>query len=567
MQYRSVTVESTRNSSPVAAQAATVLAREVRERGCAEGHPALTVALIVDQCLPPESYAIGDASPHRVEVRAGSEAALFFGAGRFLRDCRFDDSGCTPGAWRGTSSPECAIRGMYFATHFHNFYHDAPIGQVTQYVQELALWGCNALMVWFDMHHYASIDDPAAVSMIERLHTILRAAQDVGMQPGLLYLGNEGYSSTPASVRVTPGPYQYNCEICPSLPGALDEIRRTRGQVLDAFADLDLAFVCVWPHDQGGCGCAACNPWGAQGFVECVRTTAPLVRARFPRAKLIASTWCFDKFLSGEFEGFWGSLARESGLADMVMADSHSGFPPFVLTHPLPGRVSLVNFPEISMMGQTPWGGFGHNPLPQHIERTWGVSKHLLDGGFPYSEGIFEDINKAITLQLYWKRDRSIRDIVEEYAASQWVPDHARELADVVMRIGDAGHIGLGGDGILDNALFASDRVRREQPSQFPGRYYSLPQADFSAANCAALDRALNEAPRWVRESWRWRTFALRVRLESAIRASGGTASPDADRMFGELSRIYCASNAEPPVCPPDSGVVAALVSHARKGV
>ena len=56
---------------------------------------------------------------------------------------------------------------MYFASHFHNFYHDAPVEAVERYVGELALWGINALMVWYDMHHFTGIDDPAAQAMTD----------------------------------------------------------------------------------------------------------------------------------------------------------------------------------------------------------------------------------------------------------------------------------------------------------------------------------------------------------------------------------------------------------------
>jgi hypothetical protein len=42
------------------------------------------------------------------------------------------------------------IHGMYFASHFFNFYHVAPIEQVYRLQEDLALRGCNALMAWYD---------------------------------------------------------------------------------------------------------------------------------------------------------------------------------------------------------------------------------------------------------------------------------------------------------------------------------------------------------------------------------------------------------------------------------
>ena len=54
------------------------------------------------------------------------------------------------------------MRGIYFATHFGNWYDYASERELREYVEELALWGCNQVRVWFDMHDFACADvDPA----------------------------------------------------------------------------------------------------------------------------------------------------------------------------------------------------------------------------------------------------------------------------------------------------------------------------------------------------------------------------------------------------------------------
>lgn len=50
----------------------------------------------------------------------------------------------------------------------------------------------------------------------------------------------------------------------------------------------------------------------------------------------------------------------------------------------------------------------------------WQAFRHLLSSGFPYSEGIYDDVNKAIMLQLWWEPGRQPRDIIREYAAYEW---------------------------------------------------------------------------------------------------------------------------------------------------
>ena len=66
----------------------------------------------------------------------------------------------------------------------------------------------------------------------------------------------------------------------------------------------------------------------------------------------------------------------------------------------MPGGLPLLNFPDISMYGQNPWGGYGANPHPGRLQQRWDETKKKLSGGFPYSEGIYEDINKVICAQL-----------------------------------------------------------------------------------------------------------------------------------------------------------------------
>ena len=62
----------------------------------------------------------------------------------------------------------------------------------------------------------------------------------------------------------------------------------------------------------------------------------------------------------------------------------------------MPGGFPLLNFPEISMWNQGPWGGYGANPFPNRLQQRMNEIKGKLSGGFPYSEGIYEDLNEVI---------------------------------------------------------------------------------------------------------------------------------------------------------------------------
>ncbi|MCK5804470.1 MAG: GNAT family N-acetyltransferase, partial [Lentisphaeria bacterium] len=184
-------------------KAAELFARELLERTglVAESADARSadIVLDVDGELLPESYRLAGVTPLRVS--GGDGRGVIYGVGRLLRSSQLEPECFRPTEWRGTSVPTNPARAMYFASHFHNFYHVAPIEKVVRYVEDLALYGCNALSVWFDMHHYSGMDDPDAVAMVTRLRRLLEAANGVGMGAALTMLGNEGFTTTPENVK------------------------------------------------------------------------------------------------------------------------------------------------------------------------------------------------------------------------------------------------------------------------------------------------------------------------------------------------------------------------------
>ena len=497
-----------------------------------------------------EGFEVSAQGKGTVVIAGGDDRGLLYGVGKFLRTSTFERGTFRPSAWRGRSVPERSVRGMYFATHFQNYYHAAPVREIERYVEELALWGCNALAVWFDMHHFAGIQDPAAQAMLRRLRSILRAAKRAGMQLALTTLVNEAYAGSPPELRADwtaghDGYFQepaghYRLELCPSKPGALDLILRWRREMLEAFADLGIGHVIVWPYDQGGCTCGRCAPWGCNGFLRTAEPVARLVREVLPEAKVVLSTWYFDHFTSGEWAGLQRAFAQgRPAWADYLMADDNGdNYPAFPLEHGVPGGLPLLNFPEISMYRMRPWGGYGANPLPAHFQTMWDTVGARLSGGFPYSEGIFEDMNKAVVLQHYWG-GRPAAETVREYAAYEFGAGAADEVRDVVGDM-EAQH---GHDLCGWKTPLTIGELRR---GLCPAKRSETPQAIYRAtALRGAADRARRLArierrmPAADRDAWRWRILRLRAEVDAEIERSEGRTNERLDALFSELDRIY----------------------------
>ncbi|MBS3762592.1 MAG: hypothetical protein KGZ25_04710, partial [Planctomycetes bacterium] len=385
--------------------------------------------------LGSETFKIADENGGSVVVAGGDPKGLLYGTGKLMRTSLMRPRSFVPGEWRGESGPDRPVRGMYFATHFHNFYHCAPIKKIQKYVEELALWGINALQVWFDMHHFHGIEDPAAQQMIERLRAILEAGKSVGMDVGLCLLANEAFADSPEELRADPntGTAHYRVELCPNKTGAKELMLKWFDQEFEAFQGIGIDQIWLWPYDQGGCACEKCAPWGANGFLEMSEAIAELARDRWPELTVILSTWLFDLGnRDGEWEGLTEAFDTRPEWLDYILADGHEHFPDYPLEQGVPGDLPLLNFPEISMFQMFPWGGFGANPQPSRFQGLWNRVGGDIAGGFPYSEGIFEDINKAIFAHLYWDEDSSAEEAVREYATWEFGRDHVEDVVQAI---------------------------------------------------------------------------------------------------------------------------------------
>lgn len=478
--------------------------------------------LAIDPTIGPEGFRIEDA-PDGVRIVGNDERGVIYGVGKFLRDP----------AWRGTSVPKLPVRGIYFATHFHNFYHDAPIELVQRYVEDLALWGINSLTVWFDMHHFDGIKDPAAQAMLDRLKAIFGTARSVEMDRGLVLIANEGYNNSPVEMRAT-GPGRggfYKRELCPNAPGAEELILRQFEEELDAFSEVGINHVWIWPYDQGSCSCGKCKPWGSNGFLKIARPVADLARKRMPGCKVYLSAWYMD---DGEWAGVSSTLEEDSSWADgVVLQPDHFGTKKNAAS-PLP----IVGFPEISMAGMYPWGGFGANPQPDAFQKYWDEARADSYGGWPYSEGIFEDINKAIFAQFYWDPHRPAWDTVREYAAFEFGADVAEDVVQVIRTLEQNHHV-----------RWWPALANREDPfaaADIP------PQPDPGAEEAYELAKHIDSRLSVsARRSWRWRIVYLRALLDAELKMNGGEPNAACQDAFQELTRLYHAGNAWWPVKPP----------------
>jgi hypothetical protein len=429
-------------------------------------------------------------------------------------------------------------------THFFNFYHLAPIELLQRYIEDLALWGFNLVVFGFDIHKFEGIEDPAAQAMLQRILAIGRTAKKLGLDTGLGIAVNDAYANSPVAMRAdwTAGhdgyihelAAHYHLELCPNKPDAKLLLMKWREEIFVALKDLGLDYAIPWPYDNGGCTSSTCKPWGANGYLSLAQPIAEMARREFPGCRIILSTWLFDYFTSGEYAGLEKNLEKEKvDWIDYILVDEFRGVERYSgpASRQPPGQFPLVSFPEISMWGAFPWGGFGANPLPIHHQKLWAAGKDSLAGGFLYSEGIFEDLNKVLYSQFYWSKDRQADSVVNEYIAYEFSPIVVDSVRRAIR--------------ILEKNL-----PRRAENLETGVPRFVLEHYDGAEEAFDLIQSADKELPSRVRTSWRWRILYLRALIDAELVKNDFRISSRSEEALKELTNISYAHSAILAVSP-----------------
>lgn len=516
------------------------LAERMDDRGIAvsDSQADYTFSFGIDASLKDERYTVQkDGSV--ITVAGANESAVFAAAGAYMNASFFDGRGrFIPSENEIDFTPRNPLRGMYFASHFHNFYQNAPIGELYSVMEDLAFRGCNTLLLWFDMHHYTSMDDPGASFMVDRIKKLFTYAEKIGMGTALLTLSNEAFSTSPEALRaenIKQNAYHkrpedhYGVEICPSKKGGMEEILKERREMLQVFKDVKVDYLVYWPYDQGGCTCRECQPWGSNGYLRILPEFRDLAKEIMPGSRLIVSTWYFDKFIDGEWEGFCRHLtAGDLGEFDYIMSFFRHGNIPECITEDIRKRYRFISFPEISMEGCQPWGGFGASTLLSSLQKTNETCRGIYAGGYPYSEGIFEDINKSVMLGWYTGRYMTSDEALKSYLSYEFCvhDEELDELSDAVYR--------------LEKSL---TKTKAFGPGEEPK--FVVENPDDTASVAAVFEKYNEILPEKIRAGWKFRLLYLRAVIDRELVLTDGypLRSEICENALYEVNSIYHADD------------------------
>lgn len=505
-----------------------------------EGDKVITVSFADDASCSGDNYRICVNEDH-IDVYANTVVGFNCAAGYLLRNQHTH-----------IQSTEIKMandyRGVYFATHFFNYYHISPIEELYDYLENLALWGMNALWVWFDMHHYKSIQNDDAQEMIQRIRQMFIKAKELGMKTHMGHTSNEYYDGAPAHLlaqnSTESGKYFarpigfYGKELCPSQLEGEKLLLSSFDELLTYFDDIGIDSVGLSPYDQGGCTCDACYPWGGNGHFKISKKKAEIAKQHFPDAEIVFSTWRFGAFSNADWPSVLQSIQNDSDWFDYLLIDIFFPQPPEFSNV----TKSVIWFPDISMGYHTPWGGFGANPYPKAVKEQLESAHPLCHGGSMYSEGLFEDINKITALELMRDPNLTPKEIAKEYCSFYFVPEYADALADIILRL----EVTSARKTITAEGVHCD--CPSEKPTALPTFVITNPEdVENIARDMIAIDKQM---PDEIKATWRYQQIYLRALGDWELVKNNGLPNEKTDEIYEKLVDMYYAQNAV-YVCSP----------------
>jgi len=334
------------------------------------------------------------------------------------------------------AEPVFESRVLYAPGHFGNSYEVMGEREARELLHEAQYWGFNGYCDWFDTVDCADpFGDPhynLGKALWNRKKTHFKSAQDLGFRCGLCITPNhvfldqcrpEWRAERGESGRI------FGQLICPSIPEARAVILNNYDNLFRdlAQAGVHLRFLSPCPYDYGGCACPACNPW--------ILTFAVLCRDIYEVALR------YHPGIEMHFVGWWWSEEEHRLFADWADAKapawvkSISLHIPYgkmdVSGVPLPAGCERRAFVHIGYADQAqPRDCYGHlGPViaAERLPKTLRALKaHGVTGFMAYSEGIYEDVNKALVAGIASAQYDDAGAVLRAYARRYFQADETR---------------------------------------------------------------------------------------------------------------------------------------------
>jgi hypothetical protein len=320
-------------------------------------------------------------------------------------------------------------RELYCPAHFGNSYEVMWSREMKEMLSEAAYWEFNAYGDWFDA---ADLKNPRNNPRNERNipqvscdHKVesFQTASELGLDLDLVITPNHVYTDQLRDdllAQPDEEGHMFGQLLCPSIPEAREIILQNNRDIFDDLreAGVNLSYISCCPYDYGGCACGKCDPWIIT-FLKLVLDIHEVAREYFPevRPRLIGWWWSKDEH---DLVKEWveaNAPDRFHSLTSMIVYGETA--PDESLA--IPGSVESHAFVHIGYADKAePKDVYGHwgptiaaNRIPETVRQ---LETRGYTGYTAYSEGLFDDVNKAMLGALTSGKASDPTDVLREYA-------------------------------------------------------------------------------------------------------------------------------------------------------
>lgn len=320
-------------------------------------------------------------------------------------------------------------RELYCPAHFGNSYEVMWPNEMRDLLSEAKVWGFTHYSDWFDNQDLRSpaslgLHDDYSTGPLYRQRKIshYQSASELGFGLNMVLTPNHVYmdqvSSDVAAERSESK--IFGQLVCPSIP-------RGREIILDNHRDLfrelfeagvRLTSISPGPYDFGGCTCERCSPW-IISFGKLIVDIHTIGREFYPDLELRLFGWwwtaeehlLFSDWANTEHPGLFRSLASYIPY-DSVAPDASLKYPEACERHAFV-HIGYADTTDLHDL----YGGWGPTIAPNRIEETLSsIAKQGVTGFIAYSEGVYDDVNKALIAGMSSGTYGSAADVLSAYA-------------------------------------------------------------------------------------------------------------------------------------------------------
>ena len=441
--YSSTVITRGESASEVEKTAVTVLVEEVRKRngmlgwqtsaeapdtgpliiattsldGLSLGHLAPASVRQAVAGLKPEGFVletqVTEGNRPIVWVVGADARGLLYGVGKLLRMLRFGTHSATLDAdTRIVTAPAYPIRGHQLGYRNRANSWDAwDVPQFDQYIRELALFGANSV------ENIPFEDGSPGVLM-----KLPRAQMNIKMSEICARYDQDYWLWTPADFDLKD-------------PAKRAKALKDHEELYQACPRLNAVF---FPGGDPGD-----NP--AELVLPFLEDVSVPLRKSHPKAKVWLSLQAFSeadaervyKYLDDKLPNWFGGIVY--GPSSPPLQPTRQRLNP---------RYPIRSYPDIThnvrAQFPVPWwdpalaftlGREAINPRPRQYQAIHNALAPYTAGFLSYSDGVHDDVNKAVWSALAWNPDTPIRQILLEYANLYFASDVAEQAADGILAL------------------------------------------------------------------------------------------------------------------------------------